>query len=108
MKVETYEAMWFDEHQQFSLAEIADLSGMSEAELRELVDYVALVPVDSDAIEVRFSAECLQRAKMARRLRRDFDLDLSGIALALSLLERVRELETQLQALRAQFPKSHP
>jgi chaperone modulatory protein CbpM len=108
MKIEIHEAVWFDEHQWFSLAELADLSGMPEAVLRQLVDYAALTPVDDDnAAEVRFSAECLITARTAQRLRNDFDLDANGLAMALSLLERVRELERRLQSLGAQFPKSH-
>jgi len=107
MKIENYQAEWFDEQQQFSLAELADLSGMPEAELRQLVDYAALAPVDSDAAEARFGAKSLITARMAQRLRNDFDLDTSGLALALSLLERVRELEARLQTLGAQSPKIH-
>ncbi len=107
MKIEINEAEWVDEHQQFSLAELADLSGMPEAELRQLVDYATLTPIDSDTAEARFGAECLVTARMAQRLRNDFDLDTSGLALALSLLERVHELEKRLQSLGAQFPKIH-
>jgi hypothetical protein len=107
MNIEIYQAEWFDEHQQFSLAELADLSGMSEADLRQLIEYAAIVPVDPDKVEAMFGAECLVTARKAQRLRSDFDLDASSLALALSLLERIRELEKRLQALGAQFPKIH-
>lgn len=107
MKIEIHEAVWLDEHQQFSLAELADLSGMPEAELRQLIDYAALTPADPHAAEARFSAECVIAARMAQRLRSDFDLDAGALALTLSLLERIRDLEAELRALRAQFPQRH-
>ena len=46
----------------------------------------------------------LALARTACRLRRDFDLDAGGLALALRLLERIRGLEAQLEALRARMP----
>jgi chaperone modulatory protein CbpM len=107
MRVEITEAVWLDEHQQFSLAELADLSGLSQDELRQLVDYEALVPADPGAAEVRFGADCLVLARTACRLRDDFDLDADGLALTLRLLDRIRSLEAQLRALDAQFPHRH-
>lgn len=43
-------------------------------------------------------------ARSASRLRKDFDLDAQGLALAVALLERVRDLEEQLRDLRARIP----
>jgi chaperone modulatory protein CbpM len=43
-------------------------------------------------------------ARTAFRLRHDFELDEQGLAVALALLERVRDLEAELDALRAQLP----
>lgn len=107
MKVEFTEAVWMDESQQFSLAELEDLSGLPGAELRQLIEYEALMPGDTAAAEARFGAECLVIARTACRLRNDFDLDAGGLALALTLLNRIRDLEAQLRALNAQFPQRH-
>jgi chaperone modulatory protein CbpM len=107
MTFEIFEAMWLDEHQQFTLAELAQLSGIAEADLRQLIDCAALAPADPGAAEARFGAECLITVKTAQRLRRDFDLDASALALPLLLLERIRSLEAELRALRAQVPQSH-
>ena len=103
MRVEIHEAVWLDEQQHFSLAELAELSGLPEAEVRQLIDYAALAP----AAGTKFSADCLVTARMACRLRNDFDLDAGGLALTLSLIERIRALEAQLRALQAQFPQRH-
>src|SRR5689334_216050 len=102
MRVEITEAVWLDEGQRFSLSELADLSGLPESELRQLVEYAALEPAEAGAVERCFTAECLALARMARRLRNDFDLDASGVALTISLIERIRALEAEVRALQAQ------
>jgi len=95
---------WLHERYELSLSQLCDLSGLSEAELRELVDCGAIAPADPLAREWTFSADRLVVARSAFRLRRDFDLDFQGLALAVTLLERVRDLEQQLRALRARVP----
>jgi chaperone modulatory protein CbpM len=95
---------WLHERYELTLAELCELSGLSESELRVLVDFGAIAPSDPDAHEWTFSAERLVVARSASRLRRDFDLDPQGLALAVALLERVRDLEEQLRDLRARIP----
>ena len=103
MKIE--QAMWLHERHELALEELCELSGLTETELRELVDYGVLAPVDSDAGHWSFSADRLVVARSARRLRRDFDLDPHAVALAVALLERVRDLEEELRDLRARLPR---
>ena len=43
--------------------------------------------------------------RRAQRLRSDFELDANALAVALSFLERIHELEEQLRAARAQIPR---
>jgi chaperone modulatory protein CbpM len=43
-------------------------------------------------------------ARPPRRLREDFDLDASGLMLALGLIDRVHQLEHEIRALRARLP----
>jgi len=96
--------MWLHEQHELLLEELCELSGLSEAELRELVDYGVLAPIDPDAQHWTFSADRLIVARSARRLRKDFDLDPHGVALAVALLERVHDLEAELRDLRAKLP----
>ena len=95
---------WLHQHDQFSLEEICELSGLSAAELRDLVDCGVLAPIDPDAQTWTFSADRLVVARSAFRLRKDFGLEPDGLALTISLLERVRELEDELRRLRARLP----
>src|SRR5258706_9718612 len=103
MKIE--QAAWLNEHYEFSLEELCELSGLSEAELRELVDHGVLAPIEPGARAWAFRADRLVVARSARRLRKDLDLDPHGVALVVALLERVRDLEAELRDLQAKLPR---
>jgi len=102
--VKIEQAMWLHERHELALEELCELSGLSETELRELVDYGVLAPVDSEARHWSFRADRPALPRRARRLRRAFDLDPHGVALVVTLLERVRDLEDELRDLRARLP----
>ncbi|TMH54899.1 MAG: hypothetical protein E6H53_17935 [Betaproteobacteria bacterium] len=104
MRIELSEVVWLDEQRELTLAELAELSGLSEAELHELEDCGAIAPIDPDAGTKTFSAHYLVLARTACRLRDDFELDTQGLAVALALLDRVRALEAELRDLRARRP----
>ena len=104
METRPVEAVWLTEDHEFSLAELADISGLSEAELRELVDYGAIKPVNPDSPQWVFQGRCLVTVRAACRLRVSFDLEPQEIALVISLLDRIQDLEAQLASLRAQLP----
>ena len=106
METKPVEAVWLTEDHEFSLAELAELSGLSEAELRELVDYGAITPVNPDSPQWVFQGKCLVTVRMACRLRVSFDLEPQEVALVISLLDRIQDLEAQLSNLRAQLPHS--
>ena len=105
MKVELTEAVWLDERGTVTLVELAECSGLTEAELHDLVDLGALEPLDPNAAQINFAADCIVAARAACRLRNDFELDVHGLAVALSLLDRVRELEAEVNRLRANLPR---
>jgi chaperone modulatory protein CbpM len=107
MRVELTEVLWLEEHHPLSLSELAELSGLTEAELHELVDCGAIVPVDPHAGAPSFQADDIVAAKTAARLRRAFELNAPGLALAMALLDRVHDLEAQLNRLQAQVPRRH-
>jgi chaperone modulatory protein CbpM len=106
VKVELTETLWLDERGTVTLVELSQCSGLTEPELRELVEIGALEPLDAAASQLSFGSRCIVAARAASRLRDDFELDTSGLAVALSLLERVRELEIELQRMRARLPRT--
>ena len=101
MRIEITEVLRLEEHHELSLAELADLSCLSETELQELRDNGVIVPVDPAAAQQTFAAHCLVAARTAARLREDFEVDAQGVALALALLDRIRALERELRDLKA-------
>lgn len=86
----------------YSLDEMADVSGLTSDEITLLVDSGVLVPVDAVASTLVFHLHYVVVASTARRLRDDFELEGHGLALALTLLRRLREAEAELAALQAQ------
>jgi chaperone modulatory protein CbpM len=87
------------------LSELADLAGLSEAELTELVDCGALAPAEGLPGQWVFGLRSLTVARTARRLREDFELESHGVALLLAFLDRIRRLEEELRELQARLPR---
>ena len=104
MEAEHAEAQWLTEECEFSLTELVELSGSSVEELRELVDYGAITPVNPESSQWLFPGQCLPTVRAACRLRASFDLEPHGVALVITLLDRIRDLEAQMGSLRAQLP----
>lgn len=105
MKPEQADAVWLDAQQEYSIDELAQFSRLSEAELRELVDYGALTPINPSSAEWMFGGDMIVTVQAAGRLRDDLGLEPQALALALTLIARIRGLEAQLCNLRAQLPR---
>jgi hypothetical protein len=97
-------AVWLTEDREFTLVELAEISRLTEAELREFVEYGAIAPVDPESPQWVFKGGCVVTVRAACRLRASFELEPHGVALVVSLLDRIRDLEAQLGRLRAQLP----
>jgi hypothetical protein len=105
MQIEATEVIWLEQHE-LSLPELSELSGLPKTLLEQLMDSGAIAPVARRRDqEVRFGAAALHVARTARRLQTDFELDMDALTLALGLLDRIAELEAQIQALRARLPQ---
>ena len=100
MTTEHDEELWLHARREISIVELADCAGLSEPEVRELVEYGALVP--ADAMNLTFNAGCVAHVRAAIRLRRDLELDTAAFALVVSFLERIGELEERVRHLSAQ------
>jgi chaperone modulatory protein CbpM len=100
------DVVWLDEHRLVSLAELLDASGLTEHELLELVHDGVIPAQHTSAAGYTFSARIVTVARTATRLRDDFELDTHGLGVALKLLERVADLESEISRLRAQMPRS--
>lgn len=105
------EAVWLNDADACTLDELAEYSGLSHAELAELVTLGAIEPDRGPATGCPapgyvFRSQTIVVARTARRLRDDFELDTQGLAVALNLLQRIQTLEARLAAADARLPHS--
>jgi chaperone modulatory protein CbpM len=100
------EVLWLDEHRVVSLEELVECSGLTRAELLELVQGGAIPFREVHGTSYTFSARVIHVARTAGRLRDELELDMAGLGVALQLLERVRGLEEEITRLRAMLPRS--
>lgn len=103
MKTQANDAVRLDEFTEITWTQLVSACGLPEGEVRELVQYGALVPRDPTAPTWTFEARWLVVARHASKLRRDFDLDPHGVSIVLGYVERIEELEAELRAMRARL-----
>ena len=96
------DALYLDAIAEVTWHELVSASGLPESELIELVRYGAIVPRDPEAPTWTFEARWLAVAKTASRIRHDFELDAHAVSVVLCYVERIRNLEDELRAVRAQ------
>jgi chaperone modulatory protein CbpM len=99
------EVLWLDERL-ISLEELVQVSGLTRAELLELAHCGALPVSEERGASYFFAARSISVARTACRLRNELELDVTGLGVALRLLERVRGLEEEIARLRALLPRS--
>lgn len=81
-----------------SLAQLCHSAGVHAEWVTLLVEQGVLEPVAPHNRQWRFAAAHLPRVHTARRLAHDLDLNTSGIALALDLMDEIHALRAQLEA----------
>ena len=100
MNIETVEATYLEHSEQVTLVELAERSGLSENELRELIECGVFAPTDTSAWT--FESRSVVVARTAYRLREEFALDdTHALAIVLRLFQRIEALETELRVTRA-------
>jgi chaperone modulatory protein CbpM len=97
--------MWLDASETVTLNELSRCCGMSIVELDELVEYDALVPVQTPLQPDRlFSAEWVAPLREVGKMRQDFDLDLFTVAILLNHINQIEALERKVRSLEAHLP----
>jgi chaperone modulatory protein CbpM len=100
------ESVWLNDVDVCQVEYLAEVSGLSIEEIEDLIDTDVIKPVDAGTPTRMFQLRYVVTVKTARRLRDDFELDRRGLALALSLLQRIDELQTEIHATKARL--GHP
>jgi len=104
------QAVWLNEDESCSFLTLIEASGLTAEEVQWLMESGALMPLSVPQAEpqspesLSFPAHALPVARLARRLRDDFELDRAGLALALRLMQRIDTLEQEIARLRARLP----
>ena len=91
METEVMALEWLDDQDEYPVSELARRSHLLEIEVLELMQCGAIPGHPGRA---------LSAARMAARLRQDFELDLQGVALAMTLLRRIEELNVEIARLK--------
>ncbi|MBT8546146.1 MerR family transcriptional regulator [Polynucleobacter paneuropaeus] len=81
---------------------IVELSHAASTPEQLIMDWVSegvLSPAGSSPEDWRFSGDSLKRAKTAARLTRDFEINTSGLALALNLIDQISRLRAEVLRL---------
>ena len=101
--IERTERVWIEQKTVYTTDELAHLSGLPRPVVEDLIGCGALPATGADAADgaVVVETECVVLARAAVRLREHFELDASGLAVAVSLLRRVRLLEARIATLGA-------
>lgn len=93
----TQTGILLNEKSELSLSEVTQACSCSVEWVVELVDEGVLEPIGQEQTQWRFSGTNLLRARTARRLQHDLNINLAGVALALDLMEEIEIMRERLR-----------
>lgn len=93
---------------QFSLEELCRVTDLPTATIIEIVEQGIVEPTGGSPESWAFTTQMIVVTKKAQRLHRDLDIDWSGIALALCLIDELEQLREKNQRLQRQLSKFIP
>jgi len=85
-----------EDDEPLTLVDLGRACEASEDQIELWVLEGVLEPVGRSRQEWRFAGSSLARVRLASRLARDLELNASGVALAIELLDRIASLESRL------------
>jgi len=87
-----------DDEQLLTLADLCRACDVHAEVIADMVDYGIIEPCSVSTGRWQFSGGCLWRVTTVVRLQRDLEVNLAGAALALDLLEELRDLRRQTKS----------
>jgi chaperone modulatory protein CbpM len=88
------------EEKPLTIQEICEICHISKDALQEFISYEIIFPRQG-----LFDTEQLIRLHRARRLQRDLEMNLSGVAMVLKLLDEMQELRARIEFFEHYFIK---
>lgn len=85
--------------EKLSLTELCEITVVSKEAIIEIVEHGIVEPLGGDPDSWRFDTRMLITTRRAVRLYRDLEIDWSGIAMAINLLDELEELREQNKSL---------
>lgn len=82
-----------------TLDDLCQACGVDAGWIATIVEHGIIEPVGTDDTAWQFTRISAIRAAKARRLERDLDLNVPGIAVVLDLLDQIEELKIRLRTL---------
>ncbi len=92
----------------FTVIELCQIVGLSRDELSEVVGLGVITPKDETRTQWIFDHAALSHLQRARRLQYELDLDWPGIAMTLTLLDKMDRLSKENAQLRRQLERFMP
>jgi chaperone modulatory protein CbpM len=90
----------FEESAVLTVKDLSRICAVDERHIVEFVEEGVLQVIEINTTEWRFSGDALRRARLALRLERDLEINLAGVALALDLMEELKQLRRELEKRR--------
>lgn len=94
-----------EEYPELTLEEICHDCGVSPEYVQELIEYAAVQPKQKTA-ELRFDADQIRRVKTILHLQHDLEVNLAGAALALDLMDEIKQMREQIELFEKHYFKS--
>ena len=86
-----------------TLDQLAEHAEMHPELVARLVEFGLIRPVATQGTLLLFDSAKVNRLQSIKRLRSDLGINLSGVAVVLDLIERLRDLERENASLRAKL-----
>ncbi|MCG8708628.1 chaperone-modulator protein CbpM [Brenneria sp. 4F2] len=93
------------EEMTFTMVELCQSVNISQDELIEVVGLGVIVPLEPEKPSWVFDYHALSCLRRAQRLQAELDIDWSGIAMTLTLLDKIDELKNENNQLRRQLSR---
>lgn len=95
----------YSQGQELNIDELMDYLHLRAEFIEGLIDFGIVQPQGKSANEWIFDDTAIKRIQQAKRLHRDLEINLAGIATILDLLDEVRELRKHAELIERHFFK---
>lgn len=104
MSDQTMSAQVLDERAEFTLIELCHASRTAAEQVQVWVVEGVLTPRGASPAQWRFAADSLRRARLARTLSQELEVNAPGVALALDLMDEIEALKASLHRAGLRHP----